>query len=220
MIADNLRKIKNSIPSHVKLVAVSKTKPETDILEAYHAGHVDFGENKVQELVAKAENLPKDIVWHMIGHLQTNKVKYIVPMVSMVHSVDKEKLLKTIEKEAAKAGRTIRCLLQFHIAEEETKYGLSYDEGVDILKKKHEFPHVRFDGVMGMATFTGNKEQIRGEFRNLQNIFIQLRDTFFKDVPHFKEISMGMSEDYMVAIEEGSTIIRVGSAIFGERLYS
>jgi hypothetical protein len=220
MITDHVNKLKGKLPANVKLIAVSKTKPKEDILEAYRAGHRDFGENKVQEMVAKADRLPSDISWHMIGHLQSNKVKYIAPFVSMIHSVDKEKLLKTINKEADKAGRIIPCLLQFHIAQEETKFGLSLDEATEMLKHKDKYPQVRIDGVMGMATFTDDKEQARREFKMLKNIFNTLKKEFFRDNINFKEISMGMSDDYQTAIEEGSTMIRIGSAIFGERDYS
>lgn len=220
MVADNLKKIKNNIPSHVTLVAVSKTKPDNAIAEAYKDGHIDFGENKVQELVEKYEKLPKEIRWHMIGHLQTNKVKYIAPFVYMIHSVDKEKLLKTINKEAKKANRVIPCLLQFHIASEESKYGLSVDEAEDMLSRKAEYPHVVIRGVMGMATFTDDQEKIRSEFRLLKEIYSTLQQKYYSDDKNFSEISMGMSEDYPIALEEGSTIIRVGSAIFGERNYS
>lgn len=219
MIIENLKTIKASVPSSVKLVAVSKTKPVEDIREAYNTGHRDFGENKVQELLDKAEKLPGDIRWHMIGHLQSNKVKYIAPFVSLIHSVDKKKLLKIINKEAEKAERVIPCLLQFYIAEEETKFGLFYEEAQEMLQDLNNYPNVSIDGVMGMATFTNDMEQVRKEFQNLKSIFNRLKTEFFTANENFREISMGMSEDYRVAVEEGSTIIRVGSAIFGERNY-
>ena len=220
MISENLNTINAVLPSNVTLVAVSKTKPASDIRDAYEAGHRDFGENKVQELTEKHDKLPSDIRWHMIGHLQSNKVKYIASFISLIHSVDKRKLLKIINKEAEKAGRIIPCLLQFHIAEEETKYGFSIDEAEIILKDRDAFPHVRIDGVMGMATFTDDQEQVRKEFKTLKDIFDKLKEKFFAVDENFKEISMGMSNDYQLAIEEGATIIRIGSAIFGERNYS
>jgi PLP dependent protein len=220
MISEKLNTIKAALPSNVMLVAVSKTKPVSDIRDAYDAGHRDFGENKVQELTEKHEKLPPDIRWHMIGHLQTNKVKFIAPFISLIHSVDKRKLLKVINKEAEKAGRIIPCLLQFHIAEEESKFGLSYEEAANILLDLKSFPHVRINGVMGMATFTDDQKQVRKEFKNLKKIFDRLKMDFFQDNENFKEISMGMSNDYQMAIDEGTTIIRIGSAIFGERNYS
>jgi len=220
MISEKLNTIKAALPSNVMLVAVSKTKPVSDIRDAYDAGHRDFGENKVQELTEKHEKLPPDIRWHMIGHLQTNKVKFIAPFISLIHSVDKRKLLKVINKEAEKAGRIIPCLLQFHIAEEESKFGLSYEEAANILLDLNSFPHVRINGVMGMATFTDDQKQVRKEFKNLKKIFDRLKMDFFQDNENFKEISMGMSNDYQMAIDEGTTIIRIGSAIFGERNYS
>ncbi len=220
MISEKLKTIKAALPANVTLVAVSKTKPVHDIQDAYDAGHRDFGENKVQELTEKHENLPSDIRWHMIGHLQTNKVKYIAPFISLIHSVDRRKLLKVINTEAEKAERTIPCLLQFHIAEEESKFGLSYEEAVNILHDMSSFPHVRIDGVMGMATFTDDQNRVRKEFKNLKDIFNRLKTEFFPDKEAFKQISMGMSNDYQMAVEEGATIIRIGSAIFGERNYS
>ncbi len=212
--------IKN-LPSNVKLIAVSKTKTEKEILEVYHAGQRLFGENKIQELVPKYEKLPRDIEWHLIGHLQTNKVKYIAPFVGMIHSADSLKLLKTINKEAKKNNRTIKCLLQFHIAEEETKFGLSREEAEDILNSEEfkKLENIEICGVMGMATFTEDMEQVRREFRLLKTVFDWLKKDYFAGSPQFNEISMGMSDDYRVAIEEGSTMIRVGSAIFGSRNY-
>ncbi|NOY95430.1 MAG: YggS family pyridoxal phosphate-dependent enzyme [Chlorobi bacterium] len=220
-IRENIRKIKEGLPSNVTLVAVSKTKPVEDILEAYDSGHHIFGENKVQDLVQKYEALPKDIEWHMIGHLQTNKVKYIAPFIHLIHAVDSLKLLKVINKEALKNGRVVPCLLQFHIALEETKYGLSLNEAEELLSSKDykELTNVEIQGVMGMATFTDDKEKIRKEFRYLKGIFDELKSKYFGNEASFKEISMGMSDDYLLAIEEGSTLIRIGSSIFGPRNY-
>ena len=220
-IAGNIETIKKNLPKGVKLVAVSKTKPNADILEAYHTGHKIFGENKVQDLVQKYEQLPKDIEWHFIGHPQTNKVKFIAPFVHLIHGVDSIKLLKVIDSEAKKNHREIACLLQFHIAEEDTKFGLTLNEAREILDN-NEFKslnNVVIAGVMGMATYTENSEQIRNEFKLLSTIFIALKNEYFSGVKSFTEISMGMSDDYEIAIEEGSTLIRVGSKIFGERNY-
>ena len=211
--SDNLQKILNSIPKNVTLVAVSKTKPTDCILEAYEAGQKVFGENKVQEMAQKADLLPKDIEWHMIGHLQTNKVKYIAPFVSLIHGVDSEKLLKEINKRATKNNRVIDCLLQFHIAEESSKFGLNEKEAKKILEIQSSYPNVQIIGLMGMATFTSNKEQIKKEFSFLNTIYKKLQ----KDYPKLKTLSMGMSADYPIAIDEGSNMIRVGSAIFGTR---
>lgn len=189
--------------------------------EAYRLGQRAFGENKVQEMVAKYEMLPKDIEWHFIGHLQTNKVKYIAPFVYLIHGVDSFKLLKSIDKEAGKINRIIPCLLQFHITEEETKFGFSMEEATEMLSSE-EFKlieNVRISGVMGMATYTENENQIRKEFSHLKAIFNQLKMAYFSDFPAFKEISMGMSGDYQIAVEEGSTMVRIGSTIFGERFY-
>ncbi len=220
-IAKNIKELKAALPKGVKLVAVSKTKPNEDILEAYNTGHRIFGENKVQELTQKQEELPKDIEWHFIGHPQTNKVKYMAPFVSLIHGVDSLKLLKTINKEAKKNDRVIQCLLQFHIAEESTKFGLNELEAFEILESEQyrQLTHVEIIGVMGMATYTEDREQIRREFRNLHSIFGKLKDNFFVGSDSFCEISMGMSDDYPVALEEGSTMIRVGSKIFGARNY-
>jgi len=203
----------------VKLVAVSKTKPAEDIMKLYQSGQRIFGENKVQEMVSKYEVLPKDIQWHQIGHLQKNKVKYIAPFVAMIHAVDSLELLQMINKEAAKNNRTIDVLLQFHIATEETKFGLNKDEAVQLLTslEKEPLPNVRICGVMGMASFTEDTYLIRSEFRSLKEIFAALKSEFFMENPYFKDISMGMSGDYKIAIEEGSTMVRIGSAIFGGR---
>lgn len=212
-ITTNLQHIKNSIPTEVTLVAVSKTKPTESILEAYQAGQKVFGENKAQELAQKAELLPNDIEWHMIGHLQRNKVKYIAPFVTLIHAVDSEKLLKEINKRATQNNRVIDCLLQLHIAQESSKFGLDKEETQKILKAHLQYPNIRIVGLMGMATFTSNKEQIRSEFASLKSIF----DSIQKEYTHIKTLSMGMSGDYPIAIEEGSNMIRVGSAIFGTR---
>lgn len=219
MIKENLNFIQSTIPSNVTLVAVSKTKPISDILEVYNAGQRVFGENKVQEMTEKYEVLPKDIEWHLIGHLQSNKVKYIAPFVSLIHSVDSLKLLTEINKEAKKNNRVINCLLQFHVAQEETKFGLTVEEAKELLESKEfvEMQNISIVGIMGMASFTENTETIRNEFRLLENYFQLLKSHFFKFNGEFKEISMGMSGDYLIAIEEGSTIVRVGSSIFGNR---
>lgn len=218
-IQQQLEGIRKQIPDHVSLVAVSKTKPESAILEAYEVGQRIFGENKVQELVQKHEALPKDIEWHLIGHLQTNKVKYIAPFVHMIHAVDSLKLLQEIDKQGQKHNRTISCLLQFYIAQEDTKFGLSFEEAEALLSSREfvEMEFVRISGVMGMASNTSNEEQVRDEFRTLHNYFQIIKSKYFKFNEDFKEISMGMSGDFAIAIEEGSTLVRVGSSIFGER---
>jgi len=220
-IAENILKLKSELAEGVTLVAVSKTKPNEDILAAYEVGQRVFGENKVQELAAKYEQLPKDIEWHFIGHLQTNKVKYIASFVNLIHGVDSLKLLNTIDKEGAKVKRTINCLLQFHIAEEETKFGLDLNEAKEILSSDEfaSMQNVQVCGVMGMATYTDDEAQIRKEFRQLKNIFNQIKAEFFGENDSFSEISMGMSGDYQLAIQEGSTMVRVGSFIFGQRYY-
>lgn len=221
-VTDNLKHIAGELPSGVTLIAVSKTKPVEMIEEAYAAGQRVFGENKVQEMVDKYEQLPKDINWHMIGHLQTNKVKYIAPFVALIHGVESLKLLETINKEANKVGRVIPCLLQFHIAQEETKFGLTLEEAREILGSEayRGMQNVRIAGVMGMATNTDNEEQIRAEFRHLKEIFDTLKREYFPGNADFKELSMGMSGDYPIAVQEGSTMVRVGSAIFGARQYN
>lgn len=218
-IANQIQRFLKDIPVNITLVAVSKTKPNEDILEAYHAGHKVFGENKVQELVAKAAELPKDIEWHYIGHLQRNKVKYIAPFVQLIHGVDSLKLLKEINKQARKLEREIPCLLQFHIASEDTKFGLDMEEAKELLNQfaANDFKNVKICGVMGMATYTENTDQIKKEFSQLKAYFDELKTSYFPEAPHFKEISMGMSGDYQIAIEEGSTMIRIGSSIFGLR---
>jgi len=219
VIANNIISLKKQIPLSVKLVAVSKTMPAEEILEAYNSGQRIFGENKVQELISKKDMLPPDIEWHLIGHLQTNKVKQIVPFISMIQSVDSFKLLRVINTEAGKINRQIDSLLQFYIASEETKSGFSMGKVTEMLDSPEfkTMKNVRIRGVMGMATFTDDMEQVRNEFRNLSECFRKLKSLYFKEDDHFNEISMGMSGDYGIAIEEGSTIIRIGSIIFGER---
>lgn len=217
-IAQNIIQFKNKLPKQVQLIAVTKTHPVELITEAYQSGHKIFGENKVQELVAKHQHLPKDIQWHLIGHLQSNKVKYIAPFVSLIHSVDSIKLLEEINKQAAKNNRVIDCLLQVYIAAEETKFGLSFPEveqllGSDTLK---HLTNVCITGLMGMASNTNNKEQVRNEFKSLKIFFEKIKINY----PQLSILSMGMSSDYDIAIEEGSTMIRVGSLLFGERNYA
>jgi PLP dependent protein len=216
-IAENIKKVKSQLPEQVKLIAVSKTKPTELIQEAYNSGHKIFGENKVQELAAKHEVLPKDIEWHLIGHLQTNKVKYIAAFVSLIHSVDSVKLLKEIDKQALKNNRVIDCLLQIHIAQEETKFGLDENELKDLINSSElqDLKNIRITGLMGMASFTENENQVRTEFSNLAKLFKEIKSEINNTV--FKEISMGMSGDYKIAIEEGSTMVRIGSALFGSR---
>ncbi len=211
--------ILKSLPKGVRLVAVSKTKSVEEISSLYSQGQRIFGENKAQELKEKYELLPKDIEWHFIGHLQTNKVKYIAPFVSMIHAVDSLPLLAEIDKQAAKYHRTIPCLLQFHIAQEDTKFGLDLEECDTILRNPQFgiFKNVAIHGVMGMATYTDNTTQIKQEFKTLSTIFDHLKSNYFKDKDYFTEISMGMTDDYLLAIEEGSTLVRIGSAIFGTR---
>lgn len=221
MIAENLKKIKDSIPTDVQLVAVSKTKPNEAILEAYEAGQRIFGENRVQELAQKYEDLPKDIEWHMIGRLQRKNVKYIAPFVSLIHGVHDFNLLIEINKRAKNENRTIDVLIQFHIAEEDSKAGFTFEEAQEMLESREfvELQNVNVRGVMGMATFTDNKEKIQDEFRTLNNYFLTLKGHFFKFNDAFTVVSMGMSGDYQIAIEEGSNMIRVGSSIFGDRNY-
>ena len=219
-VKENLQRIKSSLPQHVCLVAVSKTHPVELILEAYHSGQRIFGENKVQELLPKYEQLPKDIEWHLIGHLQSNKVKFIAPFISLIHSVDSLQLLREINKQAAKNNRVISCLLQVHIAEEETKFGLSYGECEALLNSEEldALKNVKITGLMGMATNTDDETQIKKEFGKLKNFF----KTHSQLITHnsgLTTLSMGMSSDYKIAVEEGSTMIRVGSTIFGSRHY-
>jgi len=215
-ISDNLNTLLQSLPSHVTLVAVSKTKPLEDLKAVYNTGHRIFGENKVQELVSKWEALPKDIQWHMIGHLQRNKVKYIAPFVHLIHGVDSERLLKEIDRQAAKNNRKIPCLLQIHIAQESTKFGLSDSELEKILSEKETYPNIVFKGLMGMASFTSNLQQVSEEFAFLKALY----DRAAANMETFDTLSMGMSGDYELAIAQGSTMIRVGSKIFGERNFS
>jgi pyridoxal phosphate enzyme (YggS family) len=219
-IKENLISIKNTIndPSCL-LVAVSKTKPKEEILEAYEAGIRDFGENKVQEMTEKQELLPKDICWHMIGHLQRNKVKYLAPYVHLIHGVDSLKLLREIDKQAQKNNRKISCLLQVHIAKEESKFGFSEEELKEVLSSKEikDLQHVKVIGLMGMASFTENEAQIRSEFGGLKNLFEELKSHPLPENVEMQELSIGMSGDYLLAQEAGSTMVRIGTAIFGER---
>ena len=205
--------------TQTQLIAVSKTQPAPAILALYQKGQRDFGENKAQELIAKYEILPKDIRWHMIGHLQTNKVKYIAPFVHLIHSVDSADVLLEINKQAAKCNRIINCLLQFKIAQEDTKYGFDLESAQDLLESAdfQSLQHVQITGVMGMATFTEDMEQVRQEFRTLQAIFSTLKHKYFSHQPGFKERSMGMSGDYKIAVQEGSTMVRIGTLLFGKR---
>ncbi|MFZ9003858.1 MAG: YggS family pyridoxal phosphate-dependent enzyme [Robiginitalea sp.] len=214
-VAENLKKIKDSLPSHVSLVAVSKTKSESEIMAAYGAGQRIFGENKIQEMAAKWEALPKDIEWHMIGHVQRNKVKYMAGFVSLVHGVDSVRLLRELDKRAAQYDRVIDCLLQVHIARETTKFGFDRDELRNLFEDEalSQLQHVRIRGLMGMATFTEDMEQVRSEFRNLKSLY----DEFSNSREGMDILSMGMSGDYTIAVEEGSTMIRIGSSIFGLR---
>ena len=217
--ADRLTKIKSDVPSSVKIVAVSKNKPASMIEELYReTGHLSFGENKALELEGKQKVLPADINWHFIGHLQTNKVKYIAPFVSIIQSVDSFRLLQEINKAAIKCDRVIPCLLQFHIAREEAKYGFSIEEAIKMLNDNlfQDLSNIEIKGVMGMATYINDADQIRTEFKNLHNYFNQLKASYFSLNSDFCEISMGMTDDYKLAIQEGSTIIRIGSGIFGD----
>jgi pyridoxal phosphate enzyme (YggS family) len=216
-IKENLLRIKETLPEEVCLIAVSKTKSNEQILEAYNAGQRDFGENRVQEIVPKQEALPKDIRWHLIGHLQTNKVKSIAPFVHLIHSVDSIKLLEEINKQAEKCNRVIPILLQIFIAQEDTKFGFSFDEAEELMNSdlKKKYPNIRIEGLMGMATNTEDEIQIHKEFQSLKNFFANLQLKIQDS--RFKILSMGMSSDWKIAVEEGSTMIRVGSSIFGER---
>lgn len=221
-ISTNLKQVWEELPQGVRLVAVSKFHPNEAILEAYRAGQRIFGESKVQEMNVKHDSLPADIEWHFIGHLQSNKVKYIAPYVSLIHGIDSFHLLAEVDKQAAKAGRIIDCLLQIHIAQEETKFGFSPDECRQMLAEKQwqALNHVRLCGLMGMATNTDNMNQVQQEFTSLHNLFNEIKTTWFTNAPWFCELSMGMSHDYHEAIQAGSTLVRVGSHIFGERDYS
>lgn len=220
-IADNLQQVLNELPEGVRLVAVSKFHPNEAIEEAYRSGQRVFGESKVQEMTAKYESLPKDIEWHFIGHLQTNKIKYIVPYVALIHGIDSYKLLVEVNKQAEKAGKVVNCLLQLHIAEEETKFGFSFEECRDMLAEGEwkTLSKIQLCGLMGMATNTDDNEQIEKEFCSLSSFFKEVKDSWFADTEAFRELSMGMSHDYHQAIAAGSTLIRVGSKIFGDRTY-
>ena len=220
-IADNLKQVLAELPQGVRLVAVSKFHPNEAIEEAYQAGQRIFGESKVQEMTAKYETLPKDIEWHFIGHLQTNKIKYMIPYVAMIHGINTYKLLTEVNKQAAKAGRIVNCLLQIHVAQEETKFGFSPEECKDMLHAGEwkELSHVRICGLMGMASNTDDVEQINREFCLLNRLFQEIKANWFAETFTFRELSMGMSHDYHEAIAAGSTLVRVGSKIFGERNY-
>lgn len=221
-IQQNLRNIRKSLPDDVVLVAVSKTKSAELVRDLLHAGQLDFGENKVQELLEKHQHLPENVRWHMIGHLQTNKVKYIAPFVYLIHSVDSLKLLRVINKEGGKNKRIINCLFQIHIAKEDSKFGMDMSE-LGIILDSEEFKnmeHVNVRGLMGMATFTDDSDIVRSEFNNLKRIFEEVKSEYFLRKNDFSVLSMGMSDDYLIAIEEGSNMIRVGSAIFGSRDYA
>ena len=222
MIKENLDIVRATVPSDVTLIAVSKTKPVSDLQEAYEADQRIFGENKALEMRDKHQALPNDIQWHFIGHLQTNKIKYIAPFVTLIHAIDSLSLLEAVNKEAAKNNRIIDCLLQFHIAQEETKFGLDMDEARAMLESESfkSLNNINICGVMGMATFTDDAAQVRDEFKSLKNIFETLKENYFKGNESFKEISMGMSDDYPIAIEEGATMVRVGRKIFGARNYN
>ncbi len=219
-ITSNLHKELESLPEGVKLVAVSKFHSVDDIMEAYVAGQRIFGESRVQELIPKHEALPKDIEWHFIGHLQTNKVKYITPFIHTIHSIDSFKLLEEVDKSARQTGRIINILLQIHVAQEENKFGFSEEECLEMLSKGEwkALENVQICGLMGMASFTENTEQIRKEYQSLALFFRKLKSKHFSDCQYFKELSMGMSDDYPIAVEEGSTMVRIGTGIFGTRI--
>ena len=216
-IVSSLQSIKAQLPEDVTLVAVSKTKPSSDILEAYATGQRDFGENKIQEMTSKWEELPKDINWHMIGHVQTNKVKYMAPFVHLIHAVDSFKLLKEINKQAKKNNRSINCLIQIKIAEEDSKFGLSTEDAVQLILSPEvsQLSNINIRGLMGMATFTDDEKQLRSEFTIIKSAFDELKNK----IEGFNTLSIGMSGDYQIAIQEGGTMVRIGSSIFGERNY-
>ncbi|MDP4278047.1 MAG: YggS family pyridoxal phosphate-dependent enzyme [Bacteroidota bacterium] len=220
-VTENLNDTLKSLPKGITLVAVSKFHPNESILEAYKAGQRVFGESRVQELIEKQKTLPSDIQWHFIGHLQTNKVKQIIPFVALIHSIDSVRLLSEIDKEAKRIGRVIPCLLQIHVAQEETKFGFSPEECLNLFASGTyiDFRNVKLKGLMGMASLTENASQIRSEFNCLKQCFDQVKQTYFPSDASFRELSMGMSNDYPIAIEEGSTMVRIGSLIFGERVY-
>ena len=221
-IARHIERIRQELPAGTRLVAVSKFHTAETIMEAYEAGQRIFGESRVQELVEKYEVLPKDIEWHFIGHLQTNKVKYIVPFITLIHSVDSEKLLSVIESEAAKCGRVVDCLLEIHVAQEDSKYGFTLDSCRELLQggSSEKYPHVRICGLMGMATQTDDEDCIEREFSALKKLFDEVKGSSSVDSSAFCELSMGMSHDYPLALRHGSTLVRIGTAIFGERVYS
>ena len=218
-IPENINRIKSEISESVMLVAVSKTRASGDIMDAYNCGQRCFGENRVQEIIAKKDQLPSDIEWHLIGHLQSNKVRFVVPFISMIQSVDSFRLLKTINIESSKINRVVDCLFQVHIASEETKFGFNIAELNEMLESPEfsDLKYVRICGLMGMATFTSDKNQVADEFATLRRCFKSLKDRYFSDNAFFREISMGMSDDYKIALLEGTTIVRIGSLIFGER---
>lgn len=220
-IQSNIQELRQHIPSDVKLVCVSKFHPAETVMEAYDAGERIFGESRVQELVQKQPELPADIQWHFIGHLQTNKIKFIVPFVKLIHGVDSRKVLNEINKQAEKADKITACLLQVHIADEETKFGFSEEELIDLISgnELQNLHNVQIAGLMGMATFTRDENQVRKEFRSLKILFDKIKSEYFSNDEAFCELSMGMSQDYQIAIEEGSTMIRIGTSIFGEREY-
>lgn len=220
-IAEQISRLQQELPEGVSLLAISKYQPIEALQEAYDAGQRMFGENHIQEMAAKAAALPKDIAWHFTGHVQTNKIKYMAPFVSLIHAVDSFRLLREINKHAAKHERCIDCLLQIHIAQEETKYGLSVDECRQLLANEpwRELQHIRITGLMTMGSNTDDLEQVRNEFRKIKQLFDELKSTYFVDEPSFCQLSEGMTDDYPIAIEEGSTIVRIGSMIFGERKY-
>lgn len=217
-ISENIKKYRTQLPENVKLVAISKTKPNEDIMEAYEAGQRIFGENKIQEMTDKWEALPKDIEWHMVGHVQRNKVKYMAPFVGLIHAVDSLKLLKEINKQAKKHERVIKCLLQIKIAEEDSKFGISPEEAEEILASEayQKMKNTQVIGLMGMATFTDDEKQVSGEFQYLKKVFDKLKQNY----PALEELSMGMSGDYKLAVANGSSMVRIGSSIFGERNYN
>ena len=220
-IAGQILQLRNSLPQEVSLLAISKYQPIEALQEAYDAGQRMFGENHIQEMAAKAAVLPKDIEWHFTGQVQTNKIKYMASFVSLIHAVDSFRLLREIDKHAAKHNRTIDCLLQIHIAQEETKYGLTVEECRQLLATEpwRELKHIRIAGLMAMGSNTDDMAQVRSEFRRMRQLFDELKVAYFADEPSFAQLSEGMTDDYLIAIEEGSTIVRIGSMIFGERQY-
>jgi pyridoxal phosphate enzyme (YggS family) len=220
-ISGNIKKIKSELPQHVKLIAVSKTKTVEEIMQAYISGHRIFGENKVQEILKKHELMPKDIDWHFIGHLQRNKVKQIIPFISLIHSVDSFRLLEKINEEAKRIGIKVNCLFQIHIAEEETKFGFSEEELVQLLPSNEykSLQNIIICGLMGMASYTENSDQIKKEFSIIRTLFDVLKRNYLFNNKDFKELSIGMSGDYQIAVQQGSTMVRIGSSIFGDRNY-